>query len=204
VEVELEMNTKCLATMLAMAGVSLSAQQSAPAQKATVTVCMNTDQRALMGVRPLASSMFASIGVRIDWREGHSCPAWSGVVHLSLSHGSASLRQPNPRALAYAEPYQRNIVVLLDRVQALVRNGSPSILILAHVLVHEITHVLEGVERHSPEGIMKARWSDDDLVAMRSKPLPFSEEDINLIYAGLQVLPAAPAGEVTRTSIAAK
>jgi len=30
--------------------------------------------------------------------------------------------------------------------------------VLAHIFVHEITHVLEDVARHSASGIMKARW----------------------------------------------
>src|ERR1022692_837572 len=67
VEVEQEMKTTRLVAMLAMAGASLFAGQSAATQKATVTVCMEPDQHVLMGVRPLASAMFASIGVRIDW-----------------------------------------------------------------------------------------------------------------------------------------
>ena len=39
-------------------------------------------------------------------------------------------------------------------------------MLLAHVLVHEITHVLEGVDRHTGQGVMKARWTEDDLALM--------------------------------------
>lgn len=31
---------------------------------------------------------------------------------------------------------------------------------------------------------MKARWSDEDLRSMERKPLPFAEEDVELIRAG--------------------
>jgi hypothetical protein len=57
---------------------------------------------------------------------------------------------------------------------------------LAHVLVHEITHVLQGICRHSATGIMKARWDQRDYFEMSRKPLPFAEEDVALIYAGLR------------------
>ena len=85
------MKTTRLAAMLAMAGASLCAGQSAAAQKATVTVCMEPDPLVLMGVRPLASAMFASIGVRIDWRERDSCPVGVGAIQVRLSHDSTSI-----------------------------------------------------------------------------------------------------------------
>ena len=53
--------------------------------------------------------------------------------------------------------------------------------VLAHVLAHEITHVLEGVARHSDTGIMKAVWSPADYRQMKFHPLPFAPEDVDLI-----------------------
>jgi hypothetical protein len=204
VEVEQEMKTKRLAAMLVMSAIgaaSLCAGQSAAAQKATVTVCMDSDPHVLMGVRPLASAMFASIGVGIDWREPDSCPAGADVIHVRLSHDSTSARNSSSEALAFAQPYEGTIVVFLDRVQELNRNGGPSV--LAHVLVHEITHVLEGIDRHSATGIMKAHWNDQDYFEMRRKPLVFAPEDVNLIYAGLKVPSVVPAvTAVNRTVVA--
>jgi hypothetical protein len=49
------------------------------------------------------------------------------------------------------------------------------------VLVHEITHILQGVDRHSESGIMKAQWTIDDYRAMASKPLSFTPLDVKLI-----------------------
>lgn len=59
--------------------------------------------------------------------------------------------------------------------------------VLSHVLVHEITHILQGAARHSEKGVMKARWTSDDLVQMSRKPLGFEREDIDLIHAGMAV-----------------
>ena len=49
--------------------------QSATAQKGTVTVCIEPYQSVLLGVRPLVSEMFASIGVSVDWQEVWRCGA---------------------------------------------------------------------------------------------------------------------------------
>jgi hypothetical protein len=176
------MKTKRLAAMLAMAGATLCAGERVTAQKATVTVCMDVDQHVLMGVRPLASAMFAGIGIGIDWREPDSCPKGVGAIQVHLSHAPANSNTSSD-ALAFAQPYQQTIVVFVDRVEQLNRKGVRSA--MAHVLVHEITHVLEGVDRHSATGIMKARWSDKDYFEMCRKPLTFADEDVNLIYAGL-------------------
>jgi len=59
--------------------------------------------------------------------------------------------------------------------------------VLAHVMVHEIAHVLQGVCRHSDSGIMKAEWSPRELREMSFKALPFAREDVGLIYLGLAV-----------------
>jgi hypothetical protein len=50
--------------------------------------------------------------------------------------------------------------------------------LLAHVLAHEIAHQLEGIGRHSAEGVMKALWDERDFLEMSDKPLPFAPEDL--------------------------
>jgi len=172
-----------LVPIMVMAGASLCAGQIAATQEATVTICMDPDPLVLMGVRPLASRMFASIGVRIDWHDRDSCPAGANAIQVRMSHDPPGTRKS--KALAFAQPYGRNLIVVFpQRVQEMNRNGGPSV--LAHVLVHEITHVLEGIDRHSATGIMKGRWDDNDYAEMRRKPLRFAPEDAGLIYDGLK------------------
>jgi len=155
-----------------------------------VTVCIEPYQSVPLGVRPLVSEMFASIGVSVDWRVWDACPAGVGAIRVRLSDSSPSM--PNSEALAVARPYEGSIVVFLDRVrEELNRHRGPSV--IAHVLVHEITHVLEGINWHSDTGIMKARWNSNDYGEMCHKPLPFAEEDVGLIYDGLKVRRAAVA-----------
>ena len=57
---------------------------------------------------------------------------------------------------------------------------------LGNVLAHELTHALEGVARHSSEGLMKAVWSARDYDEMVRGPLPFAAEDLDLLRAHFQ------------------
>jgi hypothetical protein len=59
-------------------------------------------------------------------------------------------------------------------------------IVLGYVLVHEITHILEGISRHSESGLMKAHWDKADFFYMRGNALRFAQEDIKLIYLGLE------------------
>jgi hypothetical protein len=43
--------------------------------------------------------------------------------------------------------------------------------LLGHVLAHEITHILQGVESHSASGVMKNKWDYRDYVEMQRRPL---------------------------------
>jgi hypothetical protein len=53
-------------------------------------------------------------------------------------------------------------------------------------MAHEIAHVLEGVSRHSAEGVMRARWESSDYRQMKSGTLPFDWTDAELIHAALE------------------
>ena len=118
----------------------------------------------------------------IAWHELDSCPAEVGAIQVRLSRDSTRVRDSGAEALAFARPYAGTVVVFLDRVEELNRNRGISV--MAYVLVHEITHVLEEISRHSSTGIIKARLDYHDYFEMRRKPLPFAQEDVNLIYDG--------------------
>src|SRR6202022_2873401 len=104
-------------------------------------------------------------------------------LRISFSQDTPAKRLPH--ALAYALPYEgTHNVIFYDRVQRAVRAADVACL-LAHVLVHEITHILQGIQRRSDQGVMKAAWDGSDYVAMTWKPLAFSSHDIELIHRGL-------------------
>ena len=139
---------------------------------AMVAICMPlVGDDLLVRARDITQKMFAGIGVRIEWRHtGPSCPADA----LQVSLDSPTPASFYPYAFAYALPYEgTHIHVFYDRVQAAVVPGRVQQL-LAHVLAHEITHILEGVVRHSTSGVMKAPWDADDYQQMAWKPLAFA------------------------------
>ena len=89
-----------------------------------------------------------------------------------------------PGALAYALPYEGvHIRVFYDRVERVVPGLTA--VVLAHVLVHETTHILEGIYRHSDSGVMKAAWTKQDHLQMQVEALSFAPEDVKLIRLGL-------------------
>jgi hypothetical protein len=167
-----------------MAGAFSQSEAAGQTADQRVSVCV--ESAAGFDVLPLAeqtaSKMLAEAGVTIDWRHGLAgCPAPGILISLS----SKAPADVPPDALAYALPYDgSHIVIFYDRLQRRVRPAEISSL-LAHVLVHEITHILQGISRHSPHGVMKAHWNGPDYQAMRWKPLSFTPEDIDLIHRGL-------------------
>lgn len=192
-----------MATLLAVTAYAGEGADSYARSKVTVCIQGPVFPQIDMRAKWLASHMFAAIGVTLDWRWGFSrCP--SGAIMVSFTDNTPTDLQPG--ALAYALPYEgTHIRVFYDRItetcdKALV----PSL--LGHVLAHEITHILEGVIRHSAYGVMKAHWGIQDCNAMRLKPLEFTDEDIHLIYLGLAVRNARATidGNATAERLAAR
>jgi hypothetical protein len=180
--------------IIALAALVIMADKGAEARKLkdhilkngaeTVQICSNrtVDNRPNWAAQSIASRIFADIGVGIEWRHAGSCPA--GALRISFSdQAPANLM---PETLAYALPYEgSHIVIFYDRVQARAPGPRNFPVLMAHVMAHEVTHVLEGISRHSEEGVMKAHWTQNDCTSMLWKPLKFADEDIALIHSGL-------------------
>jgi hypothetical protein len=150
-----------------------------------VTVCMKFgfDVLPLGRAEELSSEMFGAIGIKIEWSRRDDCHLRGGAIVVTLSYETPASEYEG--AYAFAKPYEAtHIVVFWDRVQHKVPPPRAPTL-LAHVLVHEITHILQGISRHSETGVMKTGWSSDDLYQMGKKPLEFTAEDVRLIHAGI-------------------
>ncbi len=127
--------------------------------------------------------MFEKAGVQIQWQRGQ--PKHGGtkpaILIEFISNAPLSFHSG---ALAYALPFEgEHIRIFWDRVMN-VTNDWIMTSLLAHVMVHEITHILQGTNYHSREGIMKAHWTDKDLIRLRSEPLSFNRQDIDMILHG--------------------
>jgi hypothetical protein len=175
------MNVWRALTISAMvAGTSAGETPSDPQDE--VRVCLSPGSNTqVFRAEETASQIFARIGVKLDWRsDRRSCaPPNRGIV-VTLSEQTDPAFHPG--SLAYAFPYEQvTIVVFYDRVKA--ARVPP---LMGYVLVHEITHILEGANDHAKEGIMKSRWDERDYAEMRRERLTFTGRDVMLIHNGLK------------------
>ena len=120
--------------------------------------------------KAVAQGMFASIGITIHWRAGSPSEWDKGVIVIEMATGTPATRLPG--AMAYALPYEGvHIVIFWDRI----KDDSDCRKVLARVMVHEITHVLQGTSHHPDEGIMKAHWN-----SFEARTLRFTAGDVEL------------------------
>jgi len=177
-----------LALATAMAG-----RGGVPDEEPDVTVYVESDGpfpgiAVLALAKKTASAMFAGIGVRLVWaaeKMGGAEPA--GVV-LHVHFTDRPQARLKDTAVAYSHPFAggaKAITILWDRFQAQCQQPNLAPALLAHIMVQEIAHVLQGIDRHSGTGVMKARWTTDDYHDMLWKQLPFTAYDADLIRLGL-------------------
>lgn len=187
--------TQIWLTVSMMAAGMLSRAQVCDPTARILTVF--TDNKAavpsavLASARTMAGKVLAGAGVAVMWEE-QSRPGpqqdYCGEALIIALDARAPARSL-PRVLASTtldEGAAVRIRVYYDHVVAFVsaypdRSWLPQF--LGHVLAHEIVHVLEGVARHSKEGVMKAIWDDRQCAEMAKGPLPFDAEDIARIQA---------------------
>jgi hypothetical protein len=160
--------------------------------KQQVTVYVDSRADVPMGTltraQVLASEMFKKAAVSLKW---HSSLSKRNDLEQNITLGITNTpRNFHPGALAYAEPYAGqsegvHIRVFFDRVENVAGSSSMVPILLAHVLVHEITHILQDSDHHSEEGVTKKRYTAADLYHMSFRPLPFSQLDIDLIRRGM-------------------
>lgn len=168
--------------MAAITAASACAGETAGAPQRKVIVCSTTGTDfTIPRAQSIVAAMFAGIRVGIEWKTERACPP--DAIRISFSYNTDP--DLSPQALAYALPYDgTHIVVFYDRVR---KHCQPIRLsgVLAHVMAHEITHILQGVNRHSESGVMKAAWTLEDFNEMAFRPLPFTAFDVRLIDDGL-------------------
>jgi len=150
----------------------------------SVIVCMDRPAEPTLVYRAQleASKILARVSVPIEWSSGRACRE-RNIIHIRLSIQTPQSLMPG--ALAFCSPgSSKDIQVLYDRVRATVAPDMQAHL-LAYVLAHELTHMIEGVTRHSEAGVMKAHWTAEDYVAMSTGGLAFAAEDVRLVEQGM-------------------
>ncbi len=159
------------------------------ARAADLTVFVTGDSAALTYLtKSAARSLFRSAGITVDWQGPETPPSGVPRTWLRIELTDRTPDQIFPGALAVSYPYAgcgKGVTVFLDRIRLLAPGILRESAMLASVLVHEITHVIQGVDRHSTEGLMKAHWDGDDRTAIFQRRLGFLPEDVLLVRTGL-------------------
>ena len=160
----------------------------------------------LARTKTITSQIFSSIAVKLIWVDLHNERTAHQDGTIVVKFSAKTPIDFHPRALALSSPFEGvHAQVFYDRVQRSVGPGLVSAL-LAHVLAHEITHLLERIDAHSDRGIMKASWDLSDYDQMAKGRLTFTDVDVHLIYAGIdarlkslnQVIPSVNAGTCSK------
>jgi hypothetical protein len=193
------MKTSMLIAGILAAGMTAHARDSKPPD---VLVYVNGDSSVPssvdQGARATVTWMFSRAGVRLVWRDGEPrTGAASGSPVTIQVRFTRDLPDASQDALAYALPFGEEgvaIHVMYDRIRWVARRSSREAPILAHVLAHEIGHVLQGTNAHAPAGVMKAHWNGQDYDAMEKKPLEFTSLNLEMIRDGLNLRKARNAG----------
>lgn len=156
----------------------------------SVTVYLEAAHPGFSWTKSMADRMLAAADVKVEWRVGQPGSGASAGIVVSIRFADAPSQGLDPGALARAWPFgdgAHRIEVFDDRVRLVASaSGIEVYKLMAHVLVHEITHIIERESHHSETGIMKAHWTRSDYLAMAWKPLPFAGEDLERIQAALE------------------
>ncbi len=179
------MKTTAVVTLAAMLGSIAWAAAKTDDQK--VVACFDVSGSNAMEVavaKMAASALFRSAGVKLEWHtDRRSCnEKRDQAIIVSLSMDTP--KNLRPGALAIARPFEGvHIEVFYDRIASKARDLRPYL--LAYVVVHEITHVLQAIDRHSDSGIMKGQWGSQEYELMKGSRLQFAEQDAELIHDGM-------------------
>lgn len=172
-------------TMAVMvAGANSYAGGTARAAERKVMVCIESRSDFVVPrAKMIAAGMFVEAGVKLEWNRDRTCSP--DAIRITFSDRTD--QDFLPGALAYALLFEgTQIKVFYDRLQQQFETKRlPGV--LAHVLVHEIAHILQGVYRHSASGIMQSAWQRADYDEMTARPLPFTPMDVELIHSGRDV-----------------
>ena len=176
--------------MTAAAGV---AQADEPTVEVFLPPGPGTMNTPLMRAREVVEKIYAEIGVRVIWRSTASRPAGCSKTPLHqtivVALAATTPEGVNDFALAYSNPFATKgpcVTLFMDRLQTDARtNPDRSVFLIAHVLAHEMGHVLQRISRHSESGVMKRRWSLSETSYLSTDWLHFSSYDAELILQSL-------------------
>jgi hypothetical protein len=164
----------------------------------TVVVCNKAgiDDRILSAAEYRASGIFRRAGVEVQWIGAGDCSLVPQATHIAVVILSKAPRGWTSRdAMGFAPSRTgnyRRAYVFYDRVQEFVESKTDTssqivgpFIVLAHVIAHEIGHLLIPGEAHTANGIMRARWKYSDWVKASHGSLLFPQDQVRIITNSL-------------------
>ena len=133
--------------------------------------------------------IYSAAGIRVTWINSVEPDVnWEGpdIVLRAVILPQA----PPSRALGAFGTALRDRQELLLYHDRIVRFGKivdlPAHLMLSVALVHEIGHLLLDSDNHTPSGIMRAEWGQDDLNAIRRGQFHFTSDQIRRMKTNIE------------------
>lgn len=187
----------CLTLVVASAG--RSSEAGLPGTTLIMNVRVHDFTRAspkdLKRAFDLVGQIFEQTGIDVEWtvepvsqpetvelnfvRPGRPCPAPLPSQILTLRIHKAPPGVP-ATALGFSLPCAVNtlsITVFADRIETVARHTTAAYYrVLAHVISHELGHVLLRSGEHAEAGIMRARWDRADWLRACAATLEFTAE----------------------------
>jgi hypothetical protein len=135
-----------------------------------------------------SQQIYAAAGIRVTWLNTVNGVRWEGPD--TVLRAVILPQAPPSRALAAfgtALRDRQEVLLFQDRI---VRFGQivdlPPHLMLSVALVHEIGHLLLDSDDHTPSGIMRAEWGQDDLNAIRRGQFHFTSDQIRRMKTNIE------------------
>ena len=159
----------------------------------TVTIYLDYDVRVsatgVFRATSQASKMFAKIGMPVQFRYGRK-PQTAGQngLELNIYVGIRAPREIHSRALGSSHPFSQDgrIEVFYSQIQNYNPEVGPEYVACLHPGPRDRALVLEGIDRHSATGVMKAEWNFQDLLKIRGGALEFETSDVEFIRVGIE------------------
>jgi hypothetical protein len=124
--------------------------------------------------------IFAAAGVRVEWTE-----AAPGITVRIVTSALAYFgRSSSVMGVALRRPSGATAQIFLMQVQDFARTHDSDVsILLAHVIAHEIGHLLLPRMPHSPAGLMKGDWDRTLVREAAAGSLTFTDAQIQRLLA---------------------
>ncbi len=159
------------AIALAANGRPVSSEKSTPQLSVRVYSFLRLSRWLLRSAELEAHRLLIDVPIEFDWVDctspslSSACTSDSTSKDLVVRVLAKALPQASADALGIAGSKGDDAVAFLfyDRMLVLRTHEKPLPLIVGRVLAHEITHLLLLENAHSDRGLMRAKWSADDM-----------------------------------------